>query len=440
MKYDKRILFLGHDATRTGTPLLMLELIKWLRAHSSITPSVLLKRGGEIESDYSAVASTRCYAEEFDKLNDGIRRKVLRNLRRSTFSQPNLARLYPPEEYPVVYANTIDTCDLAVELAGRGRRLIHHIHELAYITDYFAATDALKRAVPVTDVYIAASRAVGRYLEDTIGVPAAKIKVIHEFPIAVTHNDCRDETRLAVRRRLGISDNAFVVGICGLPHWRKGTDLFVQVAMHAKRLLKTVTCHFVWLGGDARSHAQALYDVAQSGLEDRCHFLAAVRNPEAYYSVFDLFALTSREDPFSVAMLEAALCGLPIVCFAGAGGGPELVEDDAGIIVPYLDVPAMAKGCIELMLDDKRRQRLGGNARAKVQSRYMLATQRRSFLPFLRQPWAALMRQYEMSCMTISVVIPTYNSAPFIRETLESVLAQIQLPGRNRPRGRRLDG
>jgi len=103
--------------------------------------------------------------------------------------------------------------------------------------------------------------------------------------------------------------------------------------------------------------------------------LPAVPNPETYFGAFDLFALTSREDPFSVAMLEAALCGLPIVCFAGAGGAVELVEHDAGIVVPYLDLSAMAIACVDLLLDDTRRRKVGENARAKVQAHYMLDQQ-----------------------------------------------------------------
>jgi glycosyltransferase involved in cell wall biosynthesis len=163
--------------------------------------------------------------------------------------------------------------------------------------------------------------------------------------------------------------------MCGHPEWRKGTDLFVQLAVHVRRLVGPAKCHLLWLGGPPNSHLEALYDIAQLGLQNTCHFVPTVPNPESYYSAMDLFALTSREDPFSVAMLEAALSGLPIVCFAGAGGAPELVERDAGIVVPYLDVSAMAEACVELFVDDKRRQRLGETAHAKVQERYTLAKQ-----------------------------------------------------------------
>ena len=117
------------------------------------------------------------------------------------------------------------------------------------------------------------------------------------------------------------------------------------------------------------------HDLMRTGLLDICHFVPSVPNPEDYFNAFDVFALTSREDPFPVAMLEAAASGLPIVCFANGGGAPELVEEDAGIVVPYLDVPAMAKACIELLTNESRRRQMGQNARAKVQERYTLEKQ-----------------------------------------------------------------
>ena len=379
----EKVLFIGHDASRTGAPLLLLELMKWLIANSTVKPSLLLKRGGEIESHYRGIVPTTCYTDERNKLNRGIHWSVLRKLRLSNTRQPNLAKLFPREQYPVVYANTIDTCDMAMQLVGVGRRLVHHIHELSYVTESFGATEILKKAVCKTDFYIAGSYAVRDFLSTEIGVPDAKIHVIHEFPIAAGQNDRQNATRQAVRCHLGISDDAFVIGMCGVPGWRKGTDIFVQLAMFVNKL-GAAKCHFVWLGGDSHSHREALHDVAQLGLQDVCHFLTAALNPEPYFGAFDLFALTSREDPFPIAMLEAAVSGLPIVCFAHAGGAPEFVEYDAGIVVPYLDITAMTTACIELLMDDKRRRQLGDNARAKVQSRYMLDMQGPKFLAVLK--------------------------------------------------------
>jgi glycosyltransferase involved in cell wall biosynthesis len=375
VKLKTNVLFLGHDASRTGAPLLLLKLLEWFETNSSIKPSVLLKRGGELESEYRDIAPKRFLIEDSGKINGRLHRRVLRKLRLLAIRRGYLTRLYPAEEFPVVYANTIDSTDLILRLAGPGRRIIHHIHELSYTTEYFDAVDALKKAVPHTFAYIVVSHSVREYLEKTIGVPAGKIRVIHGFPLVSVRDNSKVESRQTIRRRLGIGEAEFVVGMCGLPQWRKGSDLFVQLAMHMQGRVAPAKCHLVWLGGNINSHREALYDVAKAGLQDVCHFIPAVPNPEAYFGAFDLFALSSREDPFSVAMLEAAASGLPIVCFAGAGGAPELVENDAGLIVPYLDVPAMASACAELLLDESRRKQMGETACAKVRECYTLAIQ-----------------------------------------------------------------
>jgi len=81
----------------------------------------------------------------------------------------------------------------------------------------------------------------------------------------------------------------------------------------------------------------------------------------------DIFALTSREDPFPLVMLEAAAIKLPMVCFAQSGGGPEFAEIGGGLVVPYLDVPAFA-GCLaELAGDVARRRAIGASAARAVE-------------------------------------------------------------------------
>lgn len=375
MNSQKNVLFLGHEATRTGAPLLLLELVKWISSNSDLKPSLLLKRGGEIQNEYQNIAPARCWTDDVKKLNSGLHRRVWRKLVSKPLLHPNLPLIYPAAEYPLVYTNTIDTCDLAMRLAGPGRRIIQHVHELAYCTTTFGVTESLKQAVSATHIYIAASHAVREFLENTIEVPSSKIHVIHEFPIAIAMPPDAAAARRTMRQQLGIAEDAFVIGMCGSIEWRKSPDIFVQLALQLRKFDGLQKCRLVWLGGSKKTQAEVAHDIARAGLREVCLFVPAVRNPEAYFAAFDLFALTSREDPFPVAMLEAAACGLPIVCFAGGGGAPELVEDDAGIIVPYLDVMAMAKACAALFADDEHRKKLGKKARDKVHTRYSLAVQ-----------------------------------------------------------------
>ena len=65
----------------------------------------------------------------------------------------------------------------------------------------------------------------------------------------------------------------------------------------------------------------------------------------------DIFVLPSRNEAFSVAMLEAGAIGKPVVA-ANVCGVPELVEDHgSGILVPPEDVDALLAGIVEMLED-----------------------------------------------------------------------------------------
>ena len=366
-----KTLFLGHDASRTGAPLLLLEIIRWLGMNSTLEMEVYLKRGGGIECDYSRLAPTFCPQGK----SQGLLRKGLRKLRLIGDKEPNLASRYPVERYPVVYANTLATCQSALQLVDPRRRIIQHIHEMSYATDVYQAKDLLQSAVPHTDLYIAVSAAVKDFLMDEIEVPEEKIRVIHGFPIAGCRQPDGDGDGNNIRLKHRIPEDAFVIGMCGSPEWRKGTDVFVRLVQQVSEMPEGEKCRFVWVGGDRNAYREARFDVDKLGLRNVCHFVPAVEDPSPYFKAFDLFALTSREDPFPLVMLEAAASGLPIVCFAQSGGATELVEADAGIIVPYLDVQAMAMACVDLLMNEEKRKRFGAQAKVKVEGRYLLAQQ-----------------------------------------------------------------
>ena len=57
----------------------------------------------------------------------------------------------------------------------------------------------------------------------------------------------------------------------------------------------------------------------------------------------------------------------------GAGGAPELIGKDAGIVVPYLDIEAMAKAITDLAADPGRRKEMGERARTKVDESFSAA-------------------------------------------------------------------
>jgi hypothetical protein len=57
-QFTSRLLFVGHDASRTGAPILLLHLLGWLKANSDVSFRILLGDGGPLEGDYRALAPT----------------------------------------------------------------------------------------------------------------------------------------------------------------------------------------------------------------------------------------------------------------------------------------------------------------------------------------------------------------------------------------------
>ena len=64
---------------------------------------------------------------------------------------------------------------------------------------------------------------------------------------------------------------------------------------------------------------------------------------------------------------------------------PEFVENDAGFIVPYLDIGLMAEKAIELINDEKLRKSFGARASQKVRERHEITVSAPKILKAITQ-------------------------------------------------------
>lgn len=223
----------------------------------------------------------------------------------------------------------------------------------------------------LTDRFIVASHAVKNNLTVNHGIAANNMILCYDFIPCEEIESYRTEKKL-VCQELNIPLDSFIICGSGTMDWRKGTDLFIQLANSLVHNLRNAPIYFLWVGGRKEGHyyEELIYDVNKLCLETRVIFLCEQVAPWVYYSACDVFALLSREDPFPLVCLDSATLGKPILCFEKSGGMPEFVEDDAGFIVPYLDIEAMCSRIIQLYEDDTLRQRLGARAAAKVRERH----------------------------------------------------------------------
>jgi glycosyltransferase involved in cell wall biosynthesis len=90
----------------------------------------------------------------------------------------------------------------------------------------------------------------------------------------------------------------------------------------------------------------------------------------AYYNQCDVACLGSVEEGMAMVLLQAAACGLPIVCTESTGGREIVGQNDCGIVVPPRDVSAMARAFRMLHADAALRARFGGVARQRAECEF----------------------------------------------------------------------
>ncbi len=84
-----------------------------------------------------------------------------------------LRRLYPREDFPLVYSNTVTNGELLSSFARLGHRTLCHVHEMRFGIEMFGGPPAAQ-AAPVTDDFIAVSESVGRDLRKFSTCPRGK--------------------------------------------------------------------------------------------------------------------------------------------------------------------------------------------------------------------------------------------------------------------------
>ena len=247
--------------------------------------------------------------------------------------------------------------------------VICHVHELDGVIRTLG-TDNLQVFEKRDAKYIAVANVVRNNLITNHGIPTNRIKLIPGF--VPSKRIPGFDNPWNIYQKLGISKEAKIVCGCGSVEFRKGSDLFLEVANLVNKASRVSPVHFVWLGGRLNAVKDMQKQVAVSALRDVVHFVGPVSDVMPYFEAADIFLLTSREDPFPLAMLEAALCRTPVICFAEFGGAVEFVEDDAGFAIPGFNVDKMAGKVIELLLSPDLCNRMGLAAREKVMARHDL--------------------------------------------------------------------
>jgi glycosyltransferase involved in cell wall biosynthesis len=369
-----RILFLSHSASRNGATILLLHFLQWLKGNANLECEVLMNGRGELLDDFRAVCPTRVWRSPVSLL--GSLPRSWQRLLKPKLEALSFKAILRARRYDLIYVNTVAPWQQVPILARRTQNLLWHVHELDYAVRQITGDSGWRATFPLARRFVAVSESVKTCLTTQLGVPADKVDLVNGFIVpARVATEEHSRHRQLIRGELNWPADAFVVGACGAIGWRKGSDIFLQVA-RAMQLQGAGNIRFLWVGGGGGEDAlQFAHDLRAMKLENCCHRIPHTARPADYYHAMDAFALTSREDPYPLVMLEAGAAGLPLVCFENSGGGPEFAGAGAGLIAPYMNVAAFAEQLTVLHSNSDLRRQLGAEAARIVQSRHTVETQ-----------------------------------------------------------------
>lgn len=246
-------------------------------------------------------------------------------------------------DYDAIYANTQKALVVGAIASGLSQRpLVYHLHDIVS-PDHFSSINRrliVGLANQFASCVIANSQASAAAFI-AAGGRADRVEVVYNGFNAALYQHHR-AAATALRHALGLGDRLVIGHFSRLSPW-KGQHVLIDALSQCS---SNVVALFV---GDALFGEEAYADqlrqqVEDLGLGDRVYFLGFRDDIPQFMTLCDLVAHTSTApEPFGRVIVEAMLCGTPVVA-AAAGGVMELLEPgQTGWLTPPSDADALAQ-------------------------------------------------------------------------------------------------
>lgn len=395
LRKQKSIIYVSHDACFNGAQMLSLNIIKTLKETYGYDVYVILKGNGALKQEFYECAYEVICLEDEQWTNEQLEKWIY-----ATGAK-------------IAICNTTVSGDLVENLAKADVCTLSLIHEMEKIIKEHNIEGNLEVIAKYAHKIVFASEYVRKSCDNVYALPEDKVMILPQGMYKLnSYLDKREEVKASLYEKYGIDkDHKLVIGV-GYGDYRKGVDLFVDSAIEVIKKDDKVT--YMWVG-DLSPEMEKVKEERINGseYEKRVKFVGKQTDPMLYYAAADLFLLTSREDPFPTVVMEAMYSYLPVIAFKEGGGYVEIVNDKTGGLVDYEDCVAMANLVLEYVNNPERMEKTGCYVHDFVAKKYKFASYVGELLGLLNQ-----------EIPSISVVVPNYNYANYLKERIESILIQ----------------
>lgn len=165
----------------------------------------------------------------------------------------------------------------------------------------------------------------------------------------------------SLRPGLGLGPEHHVVGIVGRLNWAKDHEFLLRAWTQVQRDDAAARLLVI---GDGELREALVACAARLGVASTVQWLHDRSDVPRLLHDLDVLALSSRTEGYSIALLEGAAAGVPMVV-TNVGGNREIVADGVtGVVVPHGDEVALSRALLDLLSDPQRRASYGSAAAA----------------------------------------------------------------------------
>lgn len=361
MNRKKKILFLDHTPFIGGAQLSLIQHLKKINRAEFEPVVVCSERARKIglTEKYEAI-DAKYYIISFGLLKT-FNLSALLSLVRSVVE---LKKIIREEKADLIFCNTI-RADIIGSLAAMftGIKIIWFIQDYTFPKPLFR----LLKSIPKKILYV--SQSVADYYSAELNEKNLVIRIwrdMDERMRSIAEKDMAD-----IKTKLGIGGGDFVIGYIGrLVRWKGPQILIEAVKMLNKEGYKNIKCLIIGSGknqeGDNENELKKT--AGQIGLS-KVLFTGHQEDIPLYFSILDVFCLTSIEpEPFSSVIVEAMLARKPVIG-TDIGGTPEIIYNNrTGLLVRPGDAVDLKDSLIKIISDINLKKKIIDNA-------YSLASQ-----------------------------------------------------------------
>lgn len=338
------ILVSAHEASRTGAPIVSLELSRTYKKNYNVI--LWLGKDGPLLDEF---LENTCFIHIQEMKQDLISK--------------GFEALFRTYDFEFVIANSAESYPLAFESSKYKIPIVSLVHEFS---EYARPRGRIASLACISDLVVVPAEIIKESLfQDMryLGFTHEKINILVQHQGCALNEDLhtrQDKLTLEYlrKKKAEIGAKKLMLG-CGWVQPRKGINKFLEVAKKISQTRDDVI--FVWVGANYLPETDMSYSVYINDFVNRANlggkvlFINQVENLSPFWAEADLFFMSSLLDPFPNVAIDAIVRNIPTICFDKTTGIAELKPKfpESIYVADYMDSESAAKLSLELLESPK---------------------------------------------------------------------------------------